>query len=314
MQGEQPTGWGFRSHMKTISLHAAVLFLVTATVASAAERVRMFESDLTVKADAYARAAGLDPLVASAMPELRLWERGYMDGGVTGIEITKHRVRCFETVAEYGDDRVLTIDPAKMARERSVVRVPSALNALPRLAVFDKATISCGVMDGESVLVDFVEGMHRVVFEVDNPGDCHDKASKAIAPILRWCANPSYAELFDVQRWSDLHRWFRAFPTDADRVAESLAVCVAGLLADEWDSLRRLEREIRKDPDFESFVLSHIHATSDDGDLPGIIKNVTTKCPEKLTPLCAAISAAAQKALDEAKALDPATLKKPRPD
>ena len=200
-----------------------------------------------------------------------------------------------------------------MTSERSIDRVPRALRALPHIAVFDKASLSCrGVEDGVSVLVDFVEGMHRVVFEVDNPEHCDDLASKAVAPILRECGDAAFAALFELRGWSGLHRWFRDFPTaDHGSTAEMLSVLITGRLVDEWGTLRRLEHETRKDSGFESVVLSHIHATGDDGDLSVILENAKANCPAQLPQLCASIAIAAQKALDEAKAVNPAAFNGP---
>ncbi len=57
---------------------------------------------------------------------------------------------------------------------------------LASLVMFDKARISCrGVEDGTGVLVDFVDGKQRIVFDLAHPGVCEDAASKAIAPVLR---------------------------------------------------------------------------------------------------------------------------------
>ncbi len=124
------------------------------------------------------------------------------------------------------------------------------------------------------------------------------------------CGDRADAELSRSRTWADLHRWFRAFFPDCDDgyLAEGVSEFVTALLAKDWSNLRKLDRETRADADFEHFVLTHIDATADSGNLRVILDNARNRCPQRLAKICASIETAVENALQEGGALEPRPL------
>jgi hypothetical protein len=108
--------------------------------------------------------------------------------------------------------------------------------------------------------------------------------------------------LSKVKSWADLHRWFKGYADcDDGNLADDVSEYVTSSLAKDWKNFPKLEQEIKKEPRFQELVLHHIDATTSIDDLEAVKKNADQRCPTGSKPLCAAIAAAAQSALDEHK-------------
>lgn len=86
---------------------------------------------------------------------------------------------------------------------------------------------------------------------------------------------------------------------DEGDIAEGNSEVIARLLAEHWDSLAELNKEIDKNPSFKRYVLRHIDATLDTDDLRKIETQSSHSCPAKQKALCDEINAAAIKAAQE---------------
>jgi hypothetical protein len=70
-------------------------------------------------------------------------------------------------------------------------------------------------------------------------------------------------------------------------------------LAQHWQDLVELKRQIEMNPRFEAFVLRHLDSTAARDDVEAIVDNATKRCPEESKPLCSSMISAAQVALEE---------------
>ena len=160
-------------------------FLLSAFISSAAVGgpSRVFAGDLKPAANEYARAAGLAPLTPATDFELRVWTRDYMSGTVTGFIVSDGMQRSFESESTH-DHGKLVVKTANPGAEKPAFD-PVRLNKLTEvLKAYNGKVVSCGVMDGESDLVDAVVQGQVVTVEVDNPRQCSDKASRTVAALL----------------------------------------------------------------------------------------------------------------------------------
>jgi hypothetical protein len=106
--------------------------------------------------------------------------------------------------------------------------------------------------------------------------------------------------LFKVKSWSGLRKWFESYvDCDDGYLAEGVSDYVAVSLAQCWQGLPELERQVKSNPRFEAFVLQHIDATADSDDLEAIVEHATKRCPNHSIALCSSIISAARKALEE---------------
>ncbi|WP_430390166.1 hypothetical protein [Dyella sp. 20L07] len=142
-----------------------------------------FPEDLKPAASEYARAAGLAPLTSTTDFELRVWTRSYMSGSVTGFIVSNGTRRSFESVSTYAQGRLL-VNTANLGAEKPVFDLVRLKEFVEVLKAYNGKAVSCGVMDGESNLVDAVVQGQVVTVRVDNPSFCSDKASKTMALLL----------------------------------------------------------------------------------------------------------------------------------
>jgi len=99
--------------------------------------------------------------------------------------------------------------------------------------------------------------------------------------------------------WSKVAAYYRDFQACDDGVmAEGSSEAVARLLVDKWSTLPELAVEIRRQPGLKPFVLSHINATLDTGDIQTIRHQAARKCPEGEAALCSSIHGAVAQGLD----------------
>ncbi len=101
--------------------------------------------------------------------------------------------------------------------------------------------------------------------------------------------------------WKDLYKLFKAYQDqdcDDGAIAEGYSDFVAQSLARHWDRIEELASLASKDDAFRIFVLEHIDATADTGDLSLLLSNAQKKCPTTSSQLCAEIAKAALSALE----------------
>ena len=112
-----------------------------------------------------------------------------------------------------------------------------------------------------------------------------DKADKALSKL---------------KSWSDLRKWFANYPGyDDGYYAEGVSEFVTAKLAKEWNTLKYLNAEVSKNPDFEESVLMHVDATAAEQKLIKIVENAKNKCPAELRSLCRKIEKNAEMAVDD---------------
>jgi len=122
----------------------------------------------------------------------------------------------------------------------------------------------------------------QVAFAADRCGDIADKA------------------LFRSKTWSDLRRWFEQFPDcDDGYISEGVSEYVTRFLAKRWSELPTLVREIKRNAQFERFVLDHIDATAAYDNLKAIVDSATKRCPSDTKSLCESIADSAREAVAE---------------
>jgi len=106
--------------------------------------------------------------------------------------------------------------------------------------------------------------------------------------------------------WDALYKSYRSYrQCDDGAIAEGYSESVAHILASRWDTLPRRADLTSKDAEFRRFVLRHVDATDNPGDLEKIRTKAKTACPSRLRKLCDELSDAAHTALgNQKKALD----------
>ncbi|HVZ23876.1 MAG TPA: hypothetical protein VG871_22535, partial [Vicinamibacterales bacterium] len=104
-----------------------------------------------------------------------------------------------------------------------------------------------------------------------------------------------------LRTWSDLHTAFRTFQAcDDGAIAEGWSEFTVRTLATHWNTVIDLQRLTTGDIRFHRFVLRHIDATGDAGDLRRIAINAGDYCPRAAKDLCRDIADAARQALASA--------------
>lgn len=161
----------------------ACLLICASFAAAASESYTLHESARS-GADAYSRAAQLQPLQAAGPDELRVWMLDYMGGHVTGYIASRHRATKCLTKYHYADELV-TIDDARCWRVWRWVTKQEAIDLLGTLAELDGKEWNCPRLDGGGVIVDGVHDGKRITLEVGNPDACDDPASRAVMKLLR---------------------------------------------------------------------------------------------------------------------------------
>lgn len=103
-----------------------------------------------------------------------------------------------------------------------------------------------------------------------------------------------------LRTWDALYMSYRAYrQCDDGAIGEGYSDSVARILANRWDTLPRLAHLTGKDAEFRRFVLRHVDATNDTGDLQKIRTTAKTACPAGLRKLCDDLGEAATTALRE---------------
>jgi hypothetical protein len=103
--------------------------------------------------------------------------------------------------------------------------------------------------------------------------------------------------------WKNLYEIYKESPSYCDDGAYGAGYSdfVVQSLAKYWNRFDELLSFTRKDPSFQSFVLKHIDATTDLGDLETLSKNVRKNCPASEVPFCKEIDKKARAAIEDIK-------------
>jgi len=130
------------------------------------------------EANRYAEAASLKANRPSGDFELRIWRRDVMFGGGVGYVLRDGRVHIFDIMRR--DNRYT----AKSISTRKVAFSQALVAAARDVSLLAGNEYSCGIMDGESVLIEAsIEGKSYQLW-AGNPVSCQDKYSKRIASLL----------------------------------------------------------------------------------------------------------------------------------
>ncbi|WP_139351393.1 hypothetical protein [Rhodanobacter sp. B05] len=140
--------------------------------------------DLEPVALAYASAAKLPMLNSKSGFALRVWSRDYMLGNVHGTVVASGQLRTLDTTSKYAHGNVI-IEPAALSASRSAPNQRKLEALVIALAPYNGTSISCGVMDGSSVLVHAAFNGRTVTVKAGNPSHCPDKASKIVVQLLQ---------------------------------------------------------------------------------------------------------------------------------
>ena len=125
----------------------------------------------------------------------------------------------------------------------------------------------------------------------------------ASAPTAaRGCAAPrtdaAAAAADHLRGWPEVFSFYRDYrDCDDGGVADAVTDAVVRLLAGRWGDLATLARIVRDNPNFKSFVLSHVDSTADTKDLERVRNQSSQRCPPDLRSLCKDVTAAAEKAM-----------------
>lgn len=99
-----------------------------------------------------------------------------------------------------------------------------------------------------------------------------------------------------LKNWNEIYDSFIKYShCDDGAIAEGYSESVSQVLANHWDQLNKLEKLIKKNKKFGTFVLKHIDQTIADEARLKIIDNALKQCPSKSKVLCKEISSSAKR-------------------
>jgi hypothetical protein len=125
-------------------------------------------------------------------------------------------------------------------------------------------------------------------------------APTGAAAICKLSDQEYFDQLTKLDSWKTLYAFYNANLADCpdDGVyAEGYSDVVVQLLAKHWETTRQFQIRATYDAQFRAFVLSHIDATTDEGDLKQVLHNARTQCPAGDSTLCKDIAARAEAAI-----------------
>jgi len=133
-------------------------------------------------------------------------------------------------------------------------------------------------------------------------------ATLFIQPHLYAADCPDYELFFKevnpaIKSWENIYKIYKESPSYCDDGAygEGYSDFVVQSLAKYWIRFDELLSFTKKDPSFRSFILKHIDATTDLGDLEALSKNVREKCPAAEVSFCKEIDRKARGAIEDIK-------------
>lgn len=128
-----------------------------------------------------------------------------------------------------------------------------------------------------------------------------------VLPSFSFAANcPEYESFFREvnpakKSWNDLYKIYKQADSGCDDgvYAEVYSDFVVQSLAKYWDRFDELVTLINKDSLFRDFVLKHIDATTDMGDLEALSRNALQHCPSSAESFCREMDKEARAAIEE---------------
>ncbi len=98
-----------------------------------------------------------------------------------------------------------------------------------------------------------------------------------------------------LRSWNEIHSAFKKFShCDDGAIAEGYSESVSQMLANHWDQLSSLEKQIKTDQKFEDFIIRHINQTIAKENAIKIVENAHKRCPKRSKKLCKKIETAAK--------------------
>jgi hypothetical protein len=121
-------------------------------------------------------------------------------------------------------------------------------------------------------------------------GVCHAHA-KLCSPTDAEAAETAVDQL---DSWTEVQLAVKKYShCDDGSIAEGNFEAVSRLLVDHWATLPLLTELVKRDPALQRFVLRHIDATLDTGDLGKIAAYASTRCPKGSAHRCGQLAKAA---------------------
>lgn len=131
------------------------------------------------EANGFAKAGSLKASRPSGDFELRVWRLDVMVDGGIGYVLSDGQLRTYEIMRRGSRYTARILSTRKHALSKALI------TAANDVALLTGNQYSCGIMDGESVLIDAsIEGKTYHLW-AGNPESCTDKYSKRIAKLLR---------------------------------------------------------------------------------------------------------------------------------
>jgi hypothetical protein len=107
-------------------------------------------------------------------------------------------------------------------------------------------------------------------------------------------------EAVTLRSWDALYKSYKSYRhCDDGAVGEGYSESVARILVDHWGTLSRLAQLGNKDAEFRAFVVRHVDATLNMGDVEKIKTRAQSQCPNALRTLCSDLAKHADSALKE---------------
>lgn len=160
-----------------------VFLLIFASLGAKAAESYATDGSVQSAADAYSRAAHLQPLHSAGPDQLRVWMQDYMGRRVTGYIASKRRATKCRTKYHYSDG-IMTIDDARCQRVFRWDKKHEAIDLLGRLLSLDGKEWNCPRLDGGGIIIDGVHNGRRITLSVGNPDACNDPESKSVVKLL----------------------------------------------------------------------------------------------------------------------------------
>ena len=98
--------------------------------------------------------------------------------------------------------------------------------------------------------------------------------------------------------WPLIFRIYRTYERCDENVyfSEAFSTAIVKTLVKKWNTLADLQKCVNSDSTFLDFVLLHVDATADAGDIKQILANCTKNCPSRCSSICARLRARATRA------------------
>jgi hypothetical protein len=103
-----------------------------------------------------------------------------------------------------------------------------------------------------------------------------------------------------LKSWQNIYDSYRKYQQcDDGAIAEGYSDSIAGLMANNWDTLKDLKTFAETDKEFLKFVLRHIDASVDPDNVKKVSNNASQHCAADFSELCSLIKERAEEILKE---------------